>query len=154
MTKRALNGSWKLMNNSSKPRKSERNVAIGWPQILSAALLLGGIGLIAWSFMGIRPSAGNSGWSRERARDYQAAAIKLHGLSHDSVHATQPEKIQAVDAELKKAHAEYDALRSELESAIARPKQVAWMLRIGGVVLALVGGGLLYKLPMPVRDGD
>ena len=125
-----------------------------WRQVLAAFLLIAAIGLIAWSF--ILPGASNqrAAWSQEQARDYQAAAIKLHGLSHEFAHESREGNEEALRPELDKAQAEYDALRIQLESAMARPQRIAWILRFGGVLLAVGGAAILLLLPAPGHDQE
>ncbi len=126
----------------------------GWPQSLAAVLIVIGPAMIAASFvLPVAPSR-RAGWSDEQARQYQAASIKLHSLSHEAAHAAESNGDAAVQGELKKAQTEYDVLRGELESAMGWPKRLAWLLRFGGVLLVLGGGAVLYYLPPPSRDED
>jgi len=90
-------------------------------------------------------------WSDDQAKQYQASAIKLHGLSHEVAHAKSDQEA-AVRKELKAAQAEYDVLRGDLESALGRPQRLAWVLRFGGLLFVMVGGGLLFMLPESNRD--
>jgi hypothetical protein len=126
---------------------------LAWQPVLAALLVVGGFGLVAWSF--VWPSVSNStaGWSPEQARDYQAASAKLHSLSHQSVHAAGQENEAQVRAELHKAQAEYDLLRGQLDSALDRPWRMAWWLRLSGLTLVGVGGVSLYFRPPPSTGG-
>ena len=119
--------------------------------LLSLALLAGGLALIAWSFLGAA-SAKHSGWSPEQASEYQAASARLHGLSHSYAEQLRGGDPGAAKAELDQAKEEYNALRERLDAAIARPKRIAWLLRVGGAALALAGGCLLYWLPPASSD--
>ncbi len=125
-----------------------------WGQVLSGVLLLSGIGLIAWSLILPALSNGRRSWSQEQARQYQMTAIRLHGLSHDMVHAAEQGSEEATRAELDKAQTEYDLLRRQLESAMARPRYIAWLLQIGGVLLAAAGVTGLFLLRASARLHD
>jgi hypothetical protein len=87
-------------------------------------------------------------WTSEQAKQYQSASSKLHGLSHKLVHAN-PEEQRAVRDELRQAKAEYDGLRSQLDSARSRPQRWSWALRIAGILAFCIGGALLYTSPEP-----
>jgi hypothetical protein len=111
-------------------------------------LLLSGIAFVGSSFVAARSlSTASAAWSQQQAKDYQAAAIKLHGLSHDFVHEAERGNQKALQPELDKAQAEYDVLRTQLESAMGRPTRIAWLLRIGGVALIAASVGTLYVMP-------
>src|SRR5687767_6464921 len=107
----------------------------GWSRSLAAVLIVIGLAMIVASFVLPVASSRRAAWSDEQARQYQAASIKLHSLAHEAVHAAESNGDAAVQGELKKAQAEYDVIRGELESAMGRPKRLAWLLRIGGVLL-------------------
>ena len=49
--------------------------------------------------------------------------------------------------ELKSAKADYDALRGQLDSVIARPRRWAWIIRAIGISAVLLGGIRLFTLP-------
>jgi hypothetical protein len=117
-----------------------------WRKSLAALLVLIGLGTIALSFLSPGKTSQQQAWSDTQAQQYQATSAKLHALSHEISHAT-PEQKQAVQDQLNKTQAEYNALRGELESAIARPNRVAWAMRIAGLLCVAVGGGILYYLP-------
>lgn len=113
--------------------------SIHWPQVVSIFLLIAGIGLIVRSIFIDEISIGRAAWSQQQASDFQETAIRLHGLSHEAVHAAGSADEPAVKAERKKAQAEYDALLAKLEDARKRPLRVAWFMRIGGGILLVVG---------------
>jgi hypothetical protein len=118
--------------------------SINWTQVCSSLLILGGMFLIAWSFLRSGESSSRAAWSLEQAIKYQDASVKLHGLSHEMVHATEIEK-NTLQPQLDKAQHEYDALRTQLESAMARPRWVAWLIRISGMLMLAAGGSVLYR---------
>jgi hypothetical protein len=128
----------------------------GWPQSLAAVLIVIGLATIAASFVLPAASSRRAAWSDEQAKQYQAASIKLHSLSHEAVHAEEShdDESEAIQGELKKAQAEFDALRGDLESAMGRPKRLAWLLRVGGVLLVLGASAAIYRLPAPEPDED
>jgi type II secretory pathway pseudopilin PulG len=116
--------------------------------VLAAMLLLAGIAAVVSSFIvGRSQSAARAAWTQQQAHDYQASAIKLHGLSHEFAHAAERGEQAAVQSELDKAQSEYNALRTKLESAMGRPTRIAWLLRIGGVVLIAASVGILFVVP-------
>jgi hypothetical protein len=135
-----------VLNSGELSEKSETTV-LAWPAALAALLLALGIGAIGLSFTRHVDTSGRIAWSQDEARQYQAAAKKLHGLSHEFVHASQRADGPEVRAELHKAQAEYDALRTQLESAMARPWYIALLLRVGGVLLMLGAAFCLFLQP-------
>jgi hypothetical protein len=112
---------------------------------LAAILLIGGLALLAMSYVWPGRATRRANWSLEQARAYQAASEKLHSLSHESVHAIGTNDEKEVGEKLAQAKAEYDVLRCQLDSAIDRPKQVRLMLRVCGFALAAAGAAILYK---------
>jgi hypothetical protein len=142
-----------MLDYGSLDDDDEKPPRIHWPQALSILLLVIGAGFVVWSFVKPSLSSARAAWTQEHADAYQVTAIKLHGLAHEAIHATGSAKEREVKAELEKAQAEYDVLRTQLESAIARPNRIAWMLRIGGILLMAAGAGVLYRAPhREVRD--
>ena len=131
------------MVSSSRPGLPS---SFNWRKSLAALLVLAGVGVIALSFFSPGKTSQRHAWTDTQAQLYQASSAKLHALSHQLAQAS-PDQRQAVENELSKAQADYDALRHDLESAIERPNQVAWFLRIAGLLCIAVGGGLLYFLP-------
>jgi hypothetical protein len=129
------------MANNRQPTSSR-----GWQKTLAALLVVAGVAMIALSFAWPGKSSRRGAWSDAQAEQYQAASLKLHGLSHDIAHA-EPDRKQAVDAELKKAKAEYDALRDKLDAARSRPQRLGWILRFAGLACLLLGSGALFLLP-------
>jgi hypothetical protein len=102
--------------------------------------------LIAVSFVWPTDSIRRGAWSPEQAKQYQDASKKLHSLSHDMAHA-HGDKEGDVRKEFGLAKAEYDALRRDLDSAISRPSRWTWIMRFAGMLAAVFGGILLYRLP-------
>jgi hypothetical protein len=131
---------------------SKRNWQVAW----AAMLIVAGIGAIATSFVWPGKASRLSGWSNEQAQLYQAASTKLHSLLHEIAKAPADRK-QGVQDQLKSSQAEYDALRSELESAMSRPRHLSWILRTFGALLVVGGGIILYRLPtteqLTIDDG-
>jgi hypothetical protein len=124
---------------SSEPKRE-----LDWRTLIPAVLVIGGILLILGSLLLPTSVTGRAGWSPEQAKKYQEAAVKLHSLSHASLH-TSPEADQpAKRKELQQAEADYNAIRSQLDSAIARPKKITWAIRLAGVALVAIGGFGLY----------
>jgi hypothetical protein len=109
-------------------------------------LILVGVAVIALSFVWPTNASQRGGWSLEQARRYQAAAIKLHGLSHDVAHASA-DREAAIRAELNSAKTEYGALRNDLDAAISRPRRWSWILRTAGILALILGGTRLFTLP-------
>lgn len=128
---------------------NEPDRKLAWLPILAGSLLASGIGLTLLSFFWTNVASGHSNWSPEQAEQYQAAAARLHGLSHESVHATRNGDAQAVHEKLEKAKVEYDALRTQLDAAIVRPGQIAFVLRTAGFALLAAGGFGLYYSQTP-----
>jgi hypothetical protein len=117
--------------------------------ILSGLLVIAGVVLFAVSFIWSAASTRSAVWSTEQAVEYQAASSNLHRLSHEYARTAGTEEAKQVRAELDKAQSEFATLSDDLESAIARPKRLAWYLRIGACVLALVGAvGFFYSSRM------
>jgi hypothetical protein len=129
----------------------DRPKLFDWQHALSILLLLAGIGLVAWSFLLSDLAGSRAAWTKEQALAYQSASARLHGLSHEAIHASGTARQQTVEAELNKAQTEFNGLRSDLESAMARSTRLAWLLRIGGVLLLVAGGGILF---LPSHSAD
>ena len=103
--------------------------------VVAAILVVGGLGLVALSFIWANVSTARSAWSQEQALEYQATSSKLHSLSHQFAQEAQRGNDQAIRAELEKTRAEYGELRAQLEGAMARPARIAFWLRIFGLLL-------------------
>jgi hypothetical protein len=86
-----------------------------------------------------------SAWSPEQAKEYQAASVKLHSLSQQTVAAAGSNSDKANREKLAQAETEYKAIRSQLDSAIDRPKYITYALRIVGSLLAITGLTLIYR---------
>jgi len=112
----------------------------------ATVLIVVGMAMIALSFAWPTKASQRGAWSLEQAQRYQAAAIKLHGLSHDVADAS-PDSEAAVRAELNQARTEYDALRNDLDAAISRPRRWSWLLKAAGILVLLLGCAHLFMLP-------
>jgi len=112
---------------------------------LAAILLAAGILLFLVSFFWPGQSMSRGAWSPEQAKAYEAASVKLHGLSQETVASAGSEKEKSLRAKVEQAEAEYKVLRSQLDSAIDRPKHVTLALRICGSLLAIAGLTLIYR---------
>lgn len=116
------------------------------PQPIGAAsLLIGGILLVLASFFWPGQSSSRAAWSNEQAKAYDAASVKLHSLSQETVAAAGSNDEKALRAKVARAEAEYKVLRSQLDSAIDRPKHITLTLRIVGTLMAIAGLVLIYK---------
>jgi hypothetical protein len=113
--------------------------------IFAIALLAGGILLFALSFVWPGQAASRAAWSPEQAKAYDAASIKLHSLSQETVAGAGSNNAKALRAKVDQAEAEYKVLRSQLDSAIDRPKHITLALRISASLLAIVGLTLINR---------
>jgi hypothetical protein len=139
------------LNSTEFSPKSATSSPTVWPVALAGLLLIAGIASIVLSFSRYVAASGQVAWSQDEALQYQAAAVKLHGLSHQFVHESRQGNQQSVRAELDKAQTEYDALRTQLESAMNRSKYIARMLRVSGVLLMTGAALCLYLQPRSGR---
>ncbi len=114
---------------------------------LAAALVATGILLLAVSFFWPGQSVSRAAWSSDQAKAYQAASMKLHSLSQETVASAGANGDKAVREKLEKAEADYKAIRSQLDSAIDRPKYITFAIRILGSLLAIAGMTLIYRRP-------
>lgn len=76
----------------------------------------------------------NALWSKTQAEELQAASAQLHHDSHDR--DLPPEK-------LAESQAKFDALQTDLDRAVAMRTSTPFYLRIGGIVIGVVGIGLI-----------
>src|SRR4051812_28359615 len=120
--------------------------SFGWRTALPLILLAGGVLLVLASFLLPSGAINTSSWTPAEAKQYQAASIKLHGLSHATVHATADQQ-QALHRQLEEAQTEYNAIREKLDTSIDRPHKMALILRPAGFPLLAVGG----TAPSPPR---
>jgi hypothetical protein len=112
----------------------------------AALLIIAGAGVIAISFVWPGKSSQRDAWSLEQAKQYQAAASKLHKLLDEKTNA-KPGRDVTVRKKLETAEAEYNALRGDLDSAMSRPQRWAWTMRVVGMIAVVIGGALLFALP-------
>jgi hypothetical protein len=121
---------------------------------LAAGLLAVGILLLAVSFFWPGQSVSRAAWSIEQAKAYQAASLKLHSLSQETVAKAGSDKDKALREKFVEAEAEYKAIRSQLDSAIDRPKHITRAIRIAGSLMAIAGLTLIYRrTDAPARSG-
>src|SRR5262245_54898937 len=118
---------------------------LAWQPIVAAVLLAGGVGTVALSFVWARVFDARANWTTEQAREYQAAAVKLHSLSHEYAQQTRQGPEQQMRDKLEAAKTEYESLQGQLEAARARPANVALGLRLSGLALMAAGGVGLYR---------
>jgi hypothetical protein len=114
-------------------------------QSLALTLVICGLASFAISFIWPNQATSRANWSTEDAKAYQSASVKLHALSHESVHAAGTKNEKAIREKLDQAEAEYNALRGELDSAIERPKQIRIALRVAGLLSVAGGAAIFYK---------
>jgi hypothetical protein len=112
---------------------------------MAAVLLAAGILLLVVSFFWPGQSASRAAWSPEQAKAYQAASLKLHNLSQETVATAGSNSEKALRERLAQAETEYKAIRSQLDSAIDRPKHITHALRIAGTLMAVAGLTLIYR---------
>jgi hypothetical protein len=119
--------------------------SLPWRAIVAAVLLVGGIGIVALSFVWTRVANPRANWSTDQARQFQAAAARLHSLSHQHAQQSQQGDRQKMNAELELAKSEYQLLEGHLDAARSRPKNVAFGLRLTGMALMAAGALGLYR---------
>jgi hypothetical protein len=114
--------------------------------ILCGLAMIIGLVLFAVSFVWPASSTSTAAWTTEQAVEYQAASSNLHRLSHEYARTVGTDKAQKVRAELDKAQSDFATLSEDLESAIRRPKRLAWYLRIAAAILVAAGAiGIFYR---------
>jgi cytochrome c biogenesis protein CcdA len=122
---------------------SEPEHRTDWRTALAIALIALGLLLVMVSVIMPAGTAGGTNWSPEQAKQYQAASVKLHSLSHSSASAN-PEKQRELKNQLQEAEKDYASRRADLDSAIGRPTRVRWILRMVGIAVAAAGGVSAY----------
>jgi hypothetical protein len=122
---------------NSEPRSSadRRTVA-------AITLLTAGIALLALSFAWTWWATGRSSWSDQQALKFQEASSRLHSLSHEYAHEAQHGDTDALRSQLAEAQARFGEMRAQLETAQNRPKRVAMMIRVAGLLMAVIGGAI------------
>jgi hypothetical protein len=113
--------------------------------LLPGALMVAGILLLLVSAFWPGKAVSRAAWSPEQANAYQAASVKLHSLSQQSVASAGSNDEQALREKLANAEAEYKTIRTQLDAAIDRPKHLTLILRICGSLLAIVGLLMINK---------
>jgi hypothetical protein len=83
-------------------------------------------------------------WDDAKAQEFQSAAARFHELSHAATDAGAA-NAESLPSQLAAAQAEYEALRSQLDAARIRPRQVAVVLRWLGVAITITGGVFYYR---------
>lgn len=119
---------------------SESRPKLDWRAACSLICLVSGIALILVPVFLPKSILSQGSWSQEQAQKYQAASVKLHGLSMSSVNRSPDADPEAFRKELKQAEQDYAAIRSQLDSALARPSKITWILRGIGLAILVVGG--------------
>lgn len=127
---------------------SDSETSPDWRSVLATISISVGILLILLSLFWPTRGGGQSNWSPEQAKKYQAASVKLHSLAHSTAHASAAEQ-QASRKELEQAEAEYTEIRAGLDSAIDGPRRFSRVLRWTGVFLLAAGGLVIYRLRAP-----
>lgn len=117
------------------------------PQQWALLLVIGGVGLVALSFFWPTKSMSRASWSIEQARAYSEASAKLHGMSHEFVQAVGKPNEKEIREKFNEAKADYDALRTQLDAAVERPKHTTLALRVCGTLIAIAGLAILYRQP-------
>ena len=113
--------------------------------VLPATLLAVGILLLVVSFFWPGQSVSRATWSLEQAKAYQAASVKLHSLSQETVASAGANNEKDLREKLAKAETEYKAIRTQLDAAIDRPKHITVAMRICGSLLAIIGLSMIYR---------
>jgi hypothetical protein len=119
----------------SEPRQTN----FDWRGTLCFASIVLGLLLVMLSVFLPDKALTATSWSPEQAKQYQAAALKMHTLSHTAIHST-PDKQQQVRRQLQDAEKEYAIHRAELDAALARPHRTTTTLRVAGIALTAAGG--------------
>jgi hypothetical protein len=136
-----------MINRNESFGPLEPREPINLRPILSGLAVIAGLILFAISFVWPATSSRSAAWTTEQAVEYQSASSNLHRLSHEYARTAGTEQSKQVRAELDKAQSEFATLSDDLESAIARPKRLAWYLRIGACVMVLAGAtGFFYSI--------
>ena len=118
---------------------SDPEQPFAWRSALPLVLLGGGVLLLLASLLLPATSRGPSNWSTDDAKQYQAASMRLHGLSQASVHA-KPAEQQQMRKDLAQAQNDYDLIRQKLDSELDRPRRFALIIRVLGIGLLSLGG--------------
>jgi Flp pilus assembly protein TadB len=103
---------------------------------LVIALLVAGVASIAASFFTTGDHQASAAWTDQDAARFQELSRDLHNQSFTAVGTERKQRL----AELQ---GEFDGMKSRLESAQARGKNLAWWLRAIGV--ALIAGGVVLR---------
>ncbi len=131
---------------------NDQSRAVGRWAALFTFLLTGGFVLIALSLFWPGHAVSRASWSQAQAQQYQAASVKLHSLSHASLHPTSGADAQAARKALDDARTDYESIRAQLDSAIDAPKRMALIVRAIGVALILAGGIGMYYFRAPSKQ--
>jgi len=124
--------------------QSESPSANGTRAIAGGALILLGLAVVAASYLPVGPMASHGNWSQQQAKDYQTASANLHALSNKYANEAMAGNTRDSRAEVEAAKAHFDELKTQLESAQNRPRLIAWLMRVGGGLLAAVGAAMTY----------
>jgi hypothetical protein len=112
--------------------------------------LLTGILLVVLSFAWPMMSTSRSGWTDEKAVEYQAASADMHRLSMRAGSTAPENQTRTTQNDLADAKAKYATLRSELDSARSQPAWPARGLLVAGVLL-IVGSMSIPAIAQRLR---
>jgi hypothetical protein len=122
---------------------------LDWRAAVPLICVVAGVALILASILLPKRALNNGSWSQEQAQAYQAASVKLHSLSHSSLHPSPDDDPAAMHQELEQANKDYQAIRAQYDTALARPQKIVWILRGVGVALLVAGGFAAYCMRNP-----
>ena len=98
-----------------------------------------GVALVATSFLWGRFSDPRMYWSEEQAREFTAAGLRAHGLSHQLEHATSDQQRQQISEQLDAAQEQHGHIGERLEDGRDRRRRPAAVLRWSGTTCMILG---------------
>jgi hypothetical protein len=113
--------------------------------LVGPLLLLVGAAVLLLSLIWPQDAKKGAGWDDQKAAEYRAASLKLTGLAHQAIQNSGPKDDAAMHKKLDEAKAEYEVLRSELDAAIARPKNTRLAMRIVGALCVIAGAAVVMN---------
>jgi hypothetical protein len=128
---------------------SESPWELDWRAALPLVCIVAGVVLILLSVSLPKRTLNQGSWSQEQAEKYQAASVKLHSLSHSSIQSSPDSDPETIRKELQQAEKDYQAIRAQLDAALARPSKIVWVLRGIGLALLAIGGYAAYSSRNP-----
>ena len=93
-----------------------------------------GMAFLVTGFLWPRMDSGRASWTEEKAVAYQEVSAKLHGLSFRDLNKAENKSL------FDETKQKYDELDAQLQHARNRGDNVGYWLKVGGGVLAGVGG--------------